>query len=80
MSYKIYIEVPDGWFDTASPIGWSSRTIRDTAYEAIKNEVTKQMIEKIKLPEIPMQEIMKEVKARIIEKLADDAIVNFRKI
>lgn len=71
MSYKIYIEVPDNWFDIESPTGWGAMRTRDIVHEKIKEEVVKQFISKVELPEItiPQSELREAIKERMVDEI-----------
>lgn len=71
--FKIYIEVPEGWFDTESPTGWASKTIRDEAVKAIKEAVIEQFISQVELPDIfiPPAELREAVKNRMADEIIE---------
>lgn len=70
--YKVLIEVPEGWFDIESPIGWGSVKIRDEVTRQIKEAVIEQFISKVKLPKIKpidTKEIRDLIKERMVDKI-----------
>lgn len=66
------VEVPENWIDIESPTLWAGRSIYDMARATVEDILIKQYIEKVTLPEIEWNK--EEVKAKIIDKLAEKAL------
>lgn len=69
---KVYIEIPDGWIDADSPMLWVSRSVKEEARKVIREEMVKQYLDKIELPELNIT--TEEIKQRVLDKLAEKAI------
>lgn len=69
---KVLIEVPENWIDIDSPTLWAGRTIYEMAKRKIEDAIIEQYMSKITLPEITWSK--EEVKAKIIDKLAERAL------
>lgn len=71
-TFKVYLEIPENWIDVESPILWASRSIADTAKQMVLDALIDQYLTKVTLPEITWTR--DEVKAKIIDKLAERAL------
>jgi hypothetical protein len=69
---KIFIEVPDNWFDIDSPSLYASRDIANQVKEQVKEQVAEQYIKKIKLPRLNITN--KELRKAVLNKMAERAI------
>ena len=69
---KIYLEVPEKWFDLDSPIPLRLETIRDAVGRELIDKAVEEILGKTELPIITISEA--EIKNRMLDILAKRAL------
>lgn len=69
---KIYIEVPDNWFDTEKldNIGFVTRTCKEEMRKILMESISKKLLETLPIPKIVISK--KELKKAVLDRIVED--------